>query len=183
MNGVRSTGTYVFPVTEESDNFGTLSGPFNVTIKVIECINFGPEIKLAAHDYHIDELTLAAIAAQETGGPGSDNATNIIGDNGHGYGLFQIDDRWHSDFISSGQALNPQQNSFEGANILLGFLNYYGGDMHKAINAYNGGYGSTDAETSPTLWPDGQTRSYYDSVQKHLSDLNTHNANLACGSS
>jgi hypothetical protein len=96
-------GTYVLPLVEESDNFGTLSAPFNLTIKVAECIQFGPEIKSAADSYHIDELTLAAVAAQESGTSAGDNGVaNLIGDNGHGYGLFQIDDRWHSSFTGSG---------------------------------------------------------------------------------
>jgi soluble lytic murein transglycosylase-like protein len=79
------------------------------------------------------------------------------------------------------RTLNPQDNANEGANVLLDFLNSYGGDIHKALDAYNAGPGAADADTATTLWPDGVTRSYYDSVEKHLANLRAANANLACG--
>ena len=37
---------------------------------------------------------LLAIASSET------NCRNMVVDGGHGRGVFQIDDRWHTDFIT-----------------------------------------------------------------------------------
>ena len=56
-------------------------------------IRYGAEISAAAAAHGLDPKLLAAVAAQETGGPGSDSGANIVGDAGHGHGLFQIDDR------------------------------------------------------------------------------------------
>jgi hypothetical protein len=77
-------------------------------------ISFASEISIAAAANHLDPTLLAAIAAQETGGPSSDSGQNIKGDctpNCHGYGVFQIDDRSHSDFTSTPQAMNPAVNA------------------------------------------------------------------------
>ncbi len=59
-------------------------------------VAFGAQIAAAASRHQLDPRLLAAVAAQETGGPGSDSGRNIVGDGGHGRGLFQIDDRWHA---------------------------------------------------------------------------------------
>lgn len=40
------------------------------------------------------------------------------GDAGNAYGLFQIDKRYHSDFIASGAAKDPQQQAFYACSLL-----------------------------------------------------------------
>jgi|PlaIllAssembly_1097288.scaffolds.fasta_scaffold1158821_1 hypothetical protein len=40
------------------------------------------------------------------------------GDGGHGHGLMQIDDRWHSAFTSSDRWSNPKENIKYGAYVL-----------------------------------------------------------------
>jgi hypothetical protein len=147
---------------------------------VTECIKFGPEIQQAATDNNVDATSLAAVAAQETGGPGTDVGSNIVGDGGHGHGLFQIDDRWHP-FANIPDAMDPGKNAEFAAGMLAGLLAQYGGDWHEALSAYNDGTG--DALGSATLWPDGKTLYYADSVTRHISDSKSHDANLACGSS
>ena len=60
----------------------------------------------AARAWHLDRLCLdaerkaglphgmlLAIASRETG------CRNVVGDGGHGRGVFQIDDRWHRDWL------------------------------------------------------------------------------------
>jgi len=56
-------------------------------------IRYGAQIAAAAARHDVDPRLLAAIAAQETGGPGSNSGNNVVGDGGHGRGVFQIDDR------------------------------------------------------------------------------------------
>ena len=116
----------------------------------------------------LDPDLLAAVAAQETGGPGANAGRNILGDGGHGHGVFQIDDRWHS-FARGSQALNPQANAEYAAHLLRSNLDRYGGDLHKALSAYNAG--SSTAIGTKTTWNDGKTLGYADSVMRHYEQL------------
>ncbi|GAC1568211.1 MAG: hypothetical protein NVS2B3_10590 [Vulcanimicrobiaceae bacterium] len=131
-------------------------------------VRFGREIAAAAERYHIDPRLLAAVAAQETGGPGSNSGNNVVGDGGHGRGVFQIDDRaW--DFASTPAAMDPAANAAMAARILRGDLDRYGGDVRRALSAYNAG--SPDATGTRTRWPDGRILGYADSVMRHYDAL------------
>jgi len=96
--------------------------------------------------------------------PGRD----IIGDAGHGRGLFQIDDRWHH-FANTPAAMDPAKNADYAAGMLSGLLKRYGGDMREALSAYNAG--SPNATGTVTQWADGQRLGYADSVLKHYARL------------
>lgn len=140
-------------------------------------VAYAPEIARAAQSAGIDPGLLAAVAAQETGGPGANGGRNIVGDGGHGHGLFQIDDRWHS-FARSGAAMDPQANADYAAGMLADLLQRYGGDVRKALSAYNAG--DPNATGTVTEWPDGQRLSYAGSVMRHYDQLTgaTTNANM-----
>jgi soluble lytic murein transglycosylase-like protein len=131
-------------------------------------VAFAPEIAGAAQRYRVDPALLAAVAAQETGGPGSNAGANIVGDGGHGHGLFQIDDRWHA-FASTPSAMNPEKNADYAAGMLSGLLKRYGGDVREALSAYNAG--SPTATGTKTRWSDGSDLSYADSVLRHYQML------------
>jgi hypothetical protein len=131
-------------------------------------VAYGAQIAAAARHHGLDPRLLAAVAAQETGGPGADSGRNIVGDGGHGRGLFQIDDRFHS-FASSPAAMDPSANADYAAGMLSGLLRRYGGDVHKALSAYNAG--SPDARGTPTTWQDGRVLGYADSVMRHYASL------------
>ena len=131
-------------------------------------VNYAPQIADAAAKYSLDPNLLAAVAAQETGGPGANGGSNIVGDGGHGHGLFQIDDRWH-DFASTPAAMDPAKNADYAAGMLSGLLNKYGGNVHAALSAYNAG--SPTATGTTTTWADGQTLGYADSVLRHEGQL------------
>ena len=133
-----------------------------------EGVNFAPEIVGAAQRYGLDPTLLAAVAAQETGGPGSNGGRNEVGDGGHGRGVFQIDDRWH-DFAKSAAAMDPAQNADYAAGMLSGLLKRYGGNVKEALSAYNSG--SPNAKGTSTTWGDGQTLDYADSVLRHYQQL------------
>jgi hypothetical protein len=131
-------------------------------------VRYGPQIEAAASAHHLDPRLLAAVAAQETGGPGQNSGNNIVGDGGHGHGVFQIDDRsWP--FASTQAAMDPAKNADVAAGILEDNLQRYGGDVHAALSAYN--TGSPDATGTVTTWPDGETLGYADSVLRHYQDL------------
>ena len=49
-------------------------------------VAFAPEIAGAARRHGLDPELLAAVAAQETGGPDTNAGRNVVGDGGHGRG-------------------------------------------------------------------------------------------------
>jgi hypothetical protein len=131
-------------------------------------VAFAPAIANAARRHGLDADLLAAVAAQETGGPESNSGRNIVGDGGHGHGVFQIDDRWHS-FATTPAAMDPTQNADYAAGMLSGLLKRYGGNVRAALSAYNSG--SPNAAGTKTRWSDGADLSYADSVLRHYQRL------------
>jgi hypothetical protein len=131
-------------------------------------VNYGAEIAAAAAAHGLDPKLLAAVAAQESGGPGSNSGNNVVGDGGHGHGLFQIDDRTWA-FAKTPAAMNPAANANAAASILADNLTRYCGNVKAALSAYNAG--SPTATGTPTTWPDGSTLGYADSVMRHYAAL------------
>jgi hypothetical protein len=131
-------------------------------------ISYGAQLSSAAARYHLDPTLLAAVAAQETGGPGQNSGRNIVGDGGHGHGLMQIDDRYHA-FASTPAAMDPQANADYAAGLLSNLLQQYGGNVKAALSAYNAG--SPTATGTVTDWGNGQTLGYADSVLQHYSAI------------
>ncbi len=132
-------------------------------------VAFAQQIAGAARRHGIDPTLLAAVAAQETGGPDTNAGRNVTGDGGHGHGIFQIDDRWHS-FARTPAAMDPARNADYAAGMLSGLLREYGGDVHDALSAYNSG--SPHAVGTRTRWTDGRDLGYADSVLRHYQRLN-----------
>jgi soluble lytic murein transglycosylase-like protein len=131
-------------------------------------VAFAPEISTAARHHALDPGLLAAVAAQETGGPDTNAGRNVVGDGGHGHGVFQIDDRWHS-FAATADAMDPAKNADYAAGMLSGLLKQYGGNVREALSAYNAG--SPTATGTRTRWEDGSDLSYADSVMRHYQRL------------
>jgi len=131
-------------------------------------VRYAPQIARAAARHGVDPALLAAVAAQETGGPGTNAGSNIVGDGGHGHGLFQIDDRWHT-FAKSSRAMDPGSNADYAAGMLSGLLRRYGGNVGEALSAYNAG--DPHARGTPTRWGDGQVLGYADSVMRHYRNI------------
>lgn len=130
-------------------------------------VAFAPQISRAAQQFGLDPRLLAAVAAQETGGPGSNSGSNIVGDGGHGHGLFQIDDRYHA-FAATPEAMDPAKNADYAAGMLSGLLQKYGGNVREALSAYNAG--SPAALGTTTDWG-GTILGYADSVMAHYAQL------------
>ena len=144
-----------------------------------EGVAFASQIASAARRHGVNPQLLAAVAAQETGGPGSNAGRNVVGDGGHGHGLFQIDDRWHA-FATTAASMDPSKNADYAAGILHDLLHQYGGDAHRALSAYNAG--SPDARGTTTRWGDGSVLGYTDAwesaygaaVQNELTPVSVH---------
>ena len=131
-------------------------------------VAYAPQIVNAAQSHGLDPALLAAVAAQETGGPGTNAGRNVVGDGGHGHGLFQIDDRWH-EFAKTGAAMDPGRNANYAAGMIAGLVKRYGGNIREALSAYNAG--DPHAAGTRTTWADGATLSYADSVFRHYALL------------
>ena len=141
-------------------------------------VAYAPQIARAALEHHLDPTLLAAVAAQETGGPGSNAGRNVVGDGGHGHGLFQIDDRWHG-FARTPAAMEPAANADYAAGMLSGLLAKFGGSVRAALSAYNAG--SPTATGTTTRWGDGRELGYADSVMRHYGRLADAGAPAAAG--
>ncbi len=130
-------------------------------------VAYGTQISAAATRHNLDPRLLAAVAAQETGGPSSDSGRNIVGDGGHGHGLFQIDDRWHA-FARTPGAMDPARNAEYAAGMIGSNVQKYG-SVRAALAAYNSG--SPTATGTLTDWGDGRPVGYADSVLRHYARL------------
>lgn len=88
---------------------------------------------------HIDPALVFGVIATESGF----NAT-ACGDSGNSHGLMQIQPRWNQDVMSRTgcyDLFDPYQNVTVGIEILAAKLDTYGGDIGKALTAYNAGDG------------------------------------------
>lgn len=108
---------------------------------------WSPQFAAAELCFGVDPWVLAAICEQESlggdalypKGPGG------TGDQGHGRGLMQIDDRWHRGFIAatlwdrSPAWKHPTFSIMYGAGLMRANLDELGGDYWSAIAAYNCG--------------------------------------------
>ncbi|HEY9085745.1 MAG TPA: transglycosylase SLT domain-containing protein [Candidatus Tyrphobacter sp.] len=133
-------------------------------------VRYASSIWNAAREYGLDPGLLAAVAAQETGGPDTNGGRNIVGDGGHGHGLFQIDDRYHG-FARTPEALDPARNAGYAARMLSGLIRRYG-SVRRALCAYNAG--DPNAEGTVTRWRDGADLGYADSVLRHEALITGH---------
>lgn len=84
--------------------------------------------------YHLVSCTLFAVGSRET------NLTNEVGDNGHGHGVWQLDDRSHT--IPAGFDNNVNEQCVTAAKMLQGLLAHFAGKYAPAFAAYNAGVGT-----------------------------------------
>ena len=91
-----------------------------------------------AESYGIDPAIIFAMCYLEsTFNPAS------IGDDGESFGLMQIQPKWHSDRmarLNCSDLLDPFQNVIVGTDYLAEQLARYGGNLSKALVAYNAGH-------------------------------------------
>ena len=91
-----------------------------------------------AESYGIDPAIMFAMCYWEsTYNPAS------IGDQGEAFGLMQIQPKWHSERMAQlncSDLLDPYQNVIVGADYLAEQMDRYGGDISKALVAYNAGH-------------------------------------------
>ena len=91
-----------------------------------------------AESYGIDPAIIFAMCYRE-----SSFDPDSIGDYGAAFGLMQIQPRWHSDRMARlgcTDLLDPYQNVIVGVDYLAEQMARYGGDVSKALVAYNAGH-------------------------------------------
>lgn len=105
----------------------------------------------------VSPALMLAIANQESG-----FNPNAVGDKsvGGSYGLFQIHKPSHPDYTGG---FNPRANAAYASKMMKGLLAKYGGNIDKAIMAYNAGGGNVDRGTIPA-----STRAYLANVKAGL---------------
>lgn len=87
----------------------------------------------AAERYMLEPALLAAVIWRESGGK------NIVGKDGHGFGLMQIDNRQHSAWLRQNDGLNPELNIDFGASLIRKYIDYFGGRTSHALAAFDCG--------------------------------------------
>ena len=137
----------------------------------ISGVRFATQIEQAAQRHRLDPTLLAAVAAQETGGPGSNSGANIVGDGGHGHGTCS---RSTTAAISPSQRPRRQMDCACRTPTMLpaccpACSRSNGGSVHDALSAYNAG--SAHAAGTATTWGDGARLGYADSVLRHYAML------------
>jgi peptidoglycan hydrolase-like protein with peptidoglycan-binding domain len=93
-----------------------------------------PFIHQTEIDHGLPRMLLFAIGSRET------NLTNEVGDFGHGHGVWQLDDRWHTPpgGFPHFDADVPMQCDIAAA-MLKGILATTGGNVEEAAAIYNSG--------------------------------------------
>lgn len=85
---------------------------------------------------------------------------NAIGDSGKSFGLFQIHTPDHPGYKGG---LNPEANAEYGLNLLKSHLDRYGGDIDKALWAYNAGSGNLQKGILPA-----STKAYIANIKSNM---------------
>lgn len=100
-----------------------------------------PFIRVIELDFRLPHYILFAVGSRET------NLRNIIGDYGHGHGVFQLDNRSH--VIPDGFMYNVEQQAQYAGRMLRSLLDHYKAMGYRkryqaALAAYNSGTGNVD---------------------------------------
>lgn len=104
-----------------------------------------PILTAAARRHGLRPELLLAVASRESHiGQMPPLAPDWTGDRGHGRGVLQVDDRWHSEFTSRTRNDDHLAHADYGAALLARFVRQYGGDVRKGLAAYNSGPGNVN---------------------------------------
>ncbi|GAC1433038.1 MAG: hypothetical protein NVSMB5_26860 [Candidatus Velthaea sp.] len=133
-------------------------------------IRYGRELADAAEAYHLDPTLVAAVAAQESGGPGATSGRADAGTtNPYGKGLMQLNPEYHP-FARTSAAYDPARSAREGAKVLRENLDRTHGDVREALRQYNCGPSLPSCQGEVSRWSDGPMR-YAESVLRHQHDI------------
>ena len=92
------------------------------------------------------------------------NLHNVVGDHGHGHGIWQLDDRSHR--IPPGFDRNPEQQARTAAEMLHNLHNRFH-SWEQALNAYNSGRPDATHTTGHNYGPDVLNRLHHIDAIEH----------------
>ncbi len=114
---------------------------------------FTDAIMQAAQKYNVPPEVLFGILKQESGGK-----VDITGYDGHGQGPWQIDDRYHADFLAtSNNGRDIAKTTDYAAKLLRANIDALGGDLQAGVAAYNAGVGGVQRAQRNGRSPDSAT--------------------------
>jgi hypothetical protein len=116
-----------------------------------QCLPFVTEIGEIGRRTGVEPVLLAAIAAQETGDVAAEAGTAADSTDGHGHGLFRLDDRWTKVSWSEMGLSATERNGLYAASLLAMRLAEYDGSEMPAVSAY--ATGSPTGCGAKTFWP------------------------------
>ena len=100
----------------------------------------------------VSRSVLIAIASRESG------MQNIVGNEGHGYGIMQINDHDHWKWLQShDNGMDPKSNIDFAATIIHSHLVHFQRDYLKAVSAYKSGVRNVDLLVAKGMDPDFYT--------------------------
>lgn len=138
------------------------AGLFSLAIPS-EAAPYASTILAVAEETGVDPFLIAAVGQRESRWGQALDAEGR-GDNGHGHGIMQIDDRTWGSWLASNEWWDPYTNVKKGAEILASNLSYFegrglaGDDLVRAAAAgYNAGPGRVWSDLTSTGNPDTRT--------------------------
>jgi hypothetical protein len=130
--------------TQEASSQPNLPAPYS---------QFTDAIMQAAQKYNVPPEVLFGILKQESGG-----RVDITGYDGHGQGPWQIDDRYHADFLAqSNNGRDVAKTTDYAARLLRSNIDALGGDLQAGVAAYNAGVGGVQRAQRNGRSPDSAT--------------------------
>jgi len=129
----------------------------------------GGLIRAVARSYGLEPCVVAALISRESGGGrllGRRGNPPDTGDNGHGRGLMQIDDRWHKEFIGIGDLWRkPAANIAYGCylielNLAIAERGLAGRSKRETLRAALAGYNCGMSRAMKALMEEGDPDLY-----------------------
>lgn len=122
--------------------------------------NYEPIIQHASRQYNVPSSLIKAVITAESAG--NINAKSAVG----AKGLMQLMDGTAKE-LGVNNSFDPKQNILGGAKYIRQMLNTFGGDLDKAIAAYNAGPGNVKKYGG--IPPFNETQNYVKKVKQHLA--------------
>ncbi len=116
-----------------------------------------PQLHRYERDYGLPSFLLFAVGSRETNLRAA-FTEGTTGDQGHGHGGFQLDDRWHE--IPEGFDYDIDAQATKAANMLAGLFERED-DWQRALNRYNSGSPDVNRTTGRDYGPDVWSRREY----------------------
>ncbi len=110
-----------------------------------------PFLHQLEEEHELPAFLLAAMGSRETN-LGPEFTEGATGDGGHGHGVMQLDDRWHT--IPPGFDLDARAQFTKAAEMMAGLLAVEDGELLPALNRYNSGSPETIHTAGKDYGPD-----------------------------